>query len=274
MKLAFSTNAFRKHSIEQTIGILASIGYDGVEIMCDVPHAWPPETDAVKVASIREALRNHRMGVSNLNAFMMCAIGDFHHPSWIEEEVAERRKRVDHTVACVELAAQLGAATISTEPGGPLGGMDRRRALEIFHSGIAEAGRTAGQRGVKILVEPEPDLLIETSLQFREFYEKADPRTVGLNFDVGHFYCVGEDPAGLAREFGPLISHVHLEDIAADRKHFHLPPGKGAIDYDALFAALRDIGYRGWITVELYPFQDDAPRIAEEALAFLRQRYG
>ena len=48
MKLAFSSNAFRAHSIEETIGILAGIGYDGVELMCDAPHAWPAWTRRVR----------------------------------------------------------------------------------------------------------------------------------------------------------------------------------------------------------------------------------
>jgi sugar phosphate isomerase/epimerase len=41
MKLAFSSNAFRNWSIEETVGILADLGYQGLELMADRPHAWP-----------------------------------------------------------------------------------------------------------------------------------------------------------------------------------------------------------------------------------------
>ncbi|OHB74693.1 MAG: xylose isomerase [Planctomycetes bacterium RBG_16_59_8] len=272
MKLAFSTNAFRRYELGETISIIASAGYQGVEIMADRPHAWPPDLDEAKVDEIRESVRRNRLSISNINAFMMCVVGDFHRPSWIERDEKRRRMRIDHTIASLELAAKLGARRISTEPGGPLDGIDRREAMRLFQEGIHEAALVAARLGVKLLVEPEPDLLIERSDQFLEFMSGVKSDAVGLNFDVGHFFCVGEDPAELARRFGPLISHVHLEDIAADRKHFHLPPGKGAMDFDSLFNALREIGYDGWITVELYPFQEEAPRVAEEAFRFL-QRY-
>jgi sugar phosphate isomerase/epimerase len=76
---------------------------------------------------------------------------------------------------------------------------------------------------------------------------------------MGHFYCVGEDPAALVRPLARQTRHYHLEDIAADRKHFHLPPGKGAMDFKAIFGALRETRYKGWVTIELYPYQEDAP---------------
>ena len=41
MKLAFSTNAYLKYSFAEAVRRLAGIGYTGVEIMADVPHAWP-----------------------------------------------------------------------------------------------------------------------------------------------------------------------------------------------------------------------------------------
>jgi sugar phosphate isomerase/epimerase len=66
-------------------------------------------------------------------------------------------------------------------------------------------------------------------------------------------------------------AHIHLEDIAGTRVHQHLVPGEGAIDFAALFAALAEVGYDGWVTVELYPFLDDARGVAERAMAHLQQ---
>ena len=61
------------------------------------------------------------------------------------------------------------------------------------------------------------------------------------------------------------IAHVHLEDIGANRVHQHLVPGKGSIDFVALFAALDEIGYGGWVTVELYPYETTAAGVAKAA---------
>jgi sugar phosphate isomerase/epimerase len=271
VKLAFSSNAFRSFTLEEVVAILRRVGYQGVEVMCDVPHAWPPDMTGAKVALLAATLKRHRMEISNLNAFMMCAVEDFHHPSWIEPDPDYRRKRVEHTVASLELAAKLGAATVSTEPGGPLPeGWSREKALTVFREGVLEVAPVAERLGVKLLIEPEPDLIIERSDEFEEFIQGILSPAVGLNFDLGHFYCVGEDVPGLVRRFGSRIDHVHLEDIAADRKHFHLPPGRGAIEFGPIFEALKEVGYGGWITVELYPFQDDPEGIAREALQVIR----
>jgi len=42
------------------------------------------------------------------------------------------------------------------------------------------------------------------------------------------------------------------------------------MDYPAVFRALRDVGYDGWVTIELYPFQKDAPAVARRAFEFVR----
>ena len=61
---------------------------------------------------------------------------------------------------------------------------------------------------------------------------------MGLNFDIGHAFCVGEDPQEWIARMAPHTKHYHLEDIAATRKHAHLVPGRGAIDFPAV---LREI---------------------------------
>jgi sugar phosphate isomerase/epimerase len=124
---------------------------------------------------------------------------------------------------------------------------------------------------VLLLVEPEPDLLIEKAEQFEEFMQHIDSPAIGLNFDIGHFYCVGDEPAPTAHRLKKYIRHVHLEDIAATRVHHHLVPGEGAIDFAATLKAFDDIGYQGWITIELYPYVDDPDPAARTALQRVRE---
>jgi sugar phosphate isomerase/epimerase len=283
MKLAFSSNAFRAYSIEDTIGILAGIGYQGIELMADAPHAWPADMTPGRTESIRAALSKHRMEVSNVNAFMMCAYkdpktgrsGTFHWPSWIDKDEDIREARIGHTIACVDVAAAVGAKTMSTEPGGPVEGRTREECYRLFSKGLRRAADRGREKGVLVCVEPEPTLLIEKGGEYEEFVSKyVDYPNVGLNFDMGHFYCVGEDPAELIRGVGRKAAHYHLEDIAADRVHFHLPPGKGAMDYKAIFASLKAIGYDGWVTIELYPFQDNPVDVAKKAFEYIQPLAG
>ncbi len=255
----------------ETIDILAQIGYRGVEIMCDVPHAYPPDQNKESIISIKERLKDKNLVVSNLNAFMMMAIGDFHHPSWIEKDKSKRDLRINHTIDCIRLAEELGVNTISTEPGGPVNdmGMDREEAIKLFIDGINRVSEVARPAGVKILVEPEPGLLIQTSEEFRDFIVQVDNECVALNCDLGHLFCVGEDPCKVVEEFKDMIHHIHIEDIAASKEHVHLALGKGAMDFNAIFRTLKKIDYQGWITVELYPYQDNPAKIAADALDYL-----
>jgi sugar phosphate isomerase/epimerase len=274
-RLAFSTNAYLKFSFGEAVRRLSAIGYRGVEIMADVPHAWPAYLLEEQKESIREALTRHRLTISNVNAFMMNAVNDYRqrywHPSWIEPDPHYRRVRIDHTCRSLALARELGANCITTEPGGPVEkGQSWTSALKLFLESLKPAIEAAERAGVLLLIEPEPGLLIETADQFLEFAQHVRSPAVGLNFDIGHSYCVGDDPPAAIRRLAPYIRHFHLEDIAASRVHHHLVPGEGAIDFPATFQAIRDINYDGWITIELYPYVDDPDAAARTALERVR----
>jgi sugar phosphate isomerase/epimerase len=276
MQLAFSTNAYLKFSFAEAARRLAEIGYAGIEIMADVPHAWPACLLEEQKQGIRRALAENRLAISNINAFMMNAISDprqrYWHPSWIEPDQHYRQIRIDHTCRSLTLARELGAACITTEPGGPVEpGGSWSGALELFVEMLKPVAEHAEKEGVLLLIEPEPDLLIETADQFLELMEQVDSPAIGLNFDIGHFYCVGDEPAPTVHRLAPYIRHFHLEDIAATRVHHHLIPGEGAIDFAATFDAIRQIDYKGWITIELYPYVDNPDAAARTALERVRK---
>jgi sugar phosphate isomerase/epimerase len=270
-KLAFSTNAYLRFSFAEATRRLAGMGYRGVEIMADVPHAWPAFLLEEQKQAIRDSLKQNGLAISNINAFMMHAVNDarqrYWHPSWIEPDRHYRQIRIDHTTRALTLARELGAPCITTEPGGPVeAGASWSAALKLFVEGLKPVLEHAEKEGVLLLVEPEPGLLIETCDQFLELVQHLDSPAVGLNFDIGHAYCVGDDPATSIPRVARYIRHFHLEDIAATRVHHHLIPGEGAIDFAATLRAIEGIGYQGWVTIELYPYVDDPDDAARLAL--------
>src|ERR1044072_4391167 len=113
MKLAFSSNAYLRYSIEETMSRIAALGYAGIELLADVPHAWPAGRLEEQKDAIRPPLTKHKLTISNINAFMMNAIADprqpYWHPSWIEPDRHYRAIRCEHTKRCVQLARDLGA---------------------------------------------------------------------------------------------------------------------------------------------------------------------
>lgn len=276
MKLAFSTNAYLNFSLPEAVRRLARIGYAGVEIMADVPHAWPAYLLPEQKQAIRQALADHQVVISNINAFMMHAVDDprqkYWHPSWIEPDPHYRRIRIEHTKRALTLAKELGAPCITTEPGGPVEpGTSWATALKLFVEMIKPVADHAEKEGVLLLVEPEPGLLIETCDQFLEFMRHIDSPAVAMNYDIGHAYCVKDDPATTIPRVAKFIRHFHLEDIAATRVHQHLIPGEGAIDFKAALQAIRAMKYQGWVTIELYPYIADPDVAARTALSRVQQ---
>ena len=220
MKLAFSTNAYLRYPFDETAARIAGLGYEGLELLADVPHAWPAGLLDVQKRAIRAAMERTGLAFSNINAFMMNAVNDYRQPYWypsfIEPDEHYRRVRIDHTRRALSLCAELGAPHITTEPGGPIApGQTRQQAIDLFVEVLKPLAEHADKVGVLLLIEPEPGLLLETTDQYLEVAERVDAPSIGLNFDVGHAYCVGEDLPRAIAKLAPQIRHYHVEDIAA-----------------------------------------------------------
>ena len=156
--------------------------------------------------SIRDALAKHKLTISNINAFMMNAIADprqpYWHPSWIEPDPHYRAIRREHTKRALQLAARSRRAAHHDRARRPA----RRRANlgdaapTIFYDELMPCIEVAEKLSVPLLIEPEPGLLIERFDQYLEFVGRIDSPMIGLNFDIGHAYCVERRSARLGRE--------------------------------------------------------------------------
>jgi sugar phosphate isomerase/epimerase len=278
MVFGYSTNAYVKYPVKESLERIAALGFAGVEIMCDRPHLYPPDFDSAALADLKTVLDAHQLQITNLNSFTLFAVGDTYLPSWIEPEAERRAMRVRHTLECLEVARVLGARNISIPPGGPLEkGMTRQEAFRHFFDGLEQVLPTAEELSIKVLVEPEPDLLMERTTEFKPFIRAMQSPMIGLNFDIGHFYCAGEDPAEAMEELFEWIGHMHVEDIAASRRHNHLIAGLGAIDFEKVFQTMGRLGYDGDISLELYPYvdtPDEAGKASRDHLKPIFERAG
>ena len=270
MIFGYSTNAFVKFSLFEAIARIAGLGFRGVEIMGDRPHLYPPDFGEEDLARLKKVIDEHAIEVININSFTLFAVGDTYLPSWIEPEEDRREIRIRHTLESLRVADYLGCKTISVPPGGPLGNITRQEAISLFHQGLERVIPLAQELGVKVLVEPEPDLLIERTQEFKSFIKDVKSDWVGLNLDIGHFYCVGEDPNAAFEELFEWVGHVHLEDIATSRAHDHLIAGQGTIQFPEIFQTMLRLEYQGDVSLELYPYVDAPEEAGRESLEYLR----
>ena len=269
MIFAYSTNAFIKFSLFEAVDRIARLGFQGVEIMCDQPHLYPPDFSENDMDRLKTGIETHSLKVTNLNSFSLYAVGDMYLPSWIEQDPERREIRIQHTLNCLKVADKLSCKNISVPPGGPLEDMDRDKSLALFHQGLERVIPLAESLDVKVLIEPEPDLLMENTRQFKSFIKDIKSPAVGVNFDIGHFFCAGENPSRSFEELLPWIGHIHIEDIADTRIHNHLIAGNGAIVFPDILKTIEQSGYAGDISLELYPYVDMPDVAGRESRAHL-----
>jgi len=96
-----------------------------------------------------------------------------------------------------------------------------------------------------------------------------DLTAIGFCPDTAHLDAAGGDSAELIRVYGDRIPYVHLKDYSAGE---FLPLGEGELDFDRILSSLREIGYDGWITVELDAYAGSKQEAARKSRIFLEGR--
>lgn len=268
MKLGFCSNAYTRHTLEDAIARVGAIGYAGIELLCDAPHFWPEAEPPDRIPRIREALDAAGLAVANVNAntavgaYPLAIPENVFGPSLASPDPAVRARRADHVRAAVDLARATGAASVSLTLGAAGDDLPPEDALDLARGMLDGLLDHAEAKGVGLGLEAEPGLLLETTAEAAAFVAEVDHPRLGLNLDIGHAVVAGEDPAAMIRLHHARILHLHLEDIRGG-KHFHRIPGQGDVDFAAIAAALREVGYGGFASVEVYPYRADPDAAAQ-----------
>jgi len=275
MKLSFSTNAFVRFSVPEAIEIIAKTGYSGVEILADIPHLYPFSTTASELADIVSSLEKNRILAANINA--NTAVGYYRskfweplfEPSLANPEVDARKWRVEFTKKCIDMARFLSCPNVSVTSGRMVPGVKPEISLALLKQSIFEIVEYAAGKHVRVGMEYEPGLIVERAEELAGLIREVGAENFGANLDFGHSHIAGEAPSDVAERLASRIFHVHLEDISA-RKHYHLIPGEGDIDFEDIFRALAGIEYEGFVTVELYTCPENPEQAARKAFDYLK----
>jgi sugar phosphate isomerase/epimerase len=126
--------------------------------------------------------------------------------------------------------------------------------------------------GVNVGIECEPGLFLEWATELRDWISRLNHPRFGANLDIGHSQVMGECVPESVRLLADRIWNLHVEDIPG-RKHYHMIPGEGTLDWPALKAALTDIRYSRFLSVELYTHTDRPHEAAEKSFAFLKRLF-
>src|SRR5436190_2274987 len=142
MKLAFSTNAFTRFGLLDAIAAIKDAGFAGVEILADVPHAYPDQIDAKLTADVVKKLESTGLAVSNVNC--NCSFGywkdappeAYFEPGLISPNPKHRADRTRLILKTLDFARDIGAQNISITAGRMLGGSPPEKSAQQFAESI------------------------------------------------------------------------------------------------------------------------------------------
>lgn len=258
MKIGVITDCF-KLPLEESIKKAQELGFSGIQVYATTGEFSPEVlTDADKKA-FKESLKN-----ANLEISALC--GDMGgHGFQIEKDNPER---IEKTKRIIDLAEEFGTKVITTHIGVIPADKSNPR-YGIMLDAMRKCGAYAKEKGITLAIETGPEDA-PTLLQFLKDIDGG----VGVNLDPANFVMVtGQDPVSAVEMLGEYIVHTHAKDGVMLKKtdpkiiydHFaeggiealnvadyflETPLGEGDVDFPEYIAALKKVGFDGYLTVE------------------------
>ena len=131
--------------------------------------------------------------------------------------------------------------------------------------------------GVDITLAVEPDFVpgftVASSADFERLVNEVNSPALKLNFDTNHAAITEEDYLYWLRRLSDYVVLLHLSD-SKNRKHGHLIPGDGELDWTEMKATLDEIGYRSCYVVDIFSDWDTPDVTAGRSLVALKRLWG
>jgi sugar phosphate isomerase/epimerase len=222
----------------------AALGFDAIEI-------FPPAANALDIAEVQGLLDHHQLKVAAIGTGGGWLI---HKWTLTHPDAAIRKQAREFIRAVVDVAGGFGAPTIlGSMQGRSDGDVTREQALAWLGDALDDLGEHAASHGVPFFYEPLNRY--ETNLFNRqqdaaEWLRTLKTQNVRLLCDLFHMAIEEADPAAALRACGPLVGYVHFAD--SNRRAI----GMGHTAIAPIVAALRDIGYKGYLSAEIVPLPD------------------
>lgn len=272
-RIGYNTNGLAHHRVRDALTLLAELGYEAVSLTPDAGLLDPYELDADEVGRTRALAEDLGLELTlETGSRFLLDPRRKHFPTLMEEDAADRARRVDFLARCIDLAADLAAPVVSfwsgAAPDRSTGDEGGAEALwDRLCAGVEAVLARGRDQGVALAFEPEPGMFVERPGGYARLVERlgANGDELGLCLDVGHLLCTGDLPVDevIARYANRLLV-VHLDDVK-DGVHVHRMFGEGDLDLAATLRALIASGFDGVAAVELSRDGHRGPDAAAEA---------
>lgn len=267
MRFAICNEIFEGWPWERVCDFVHGLGYEGLEV---APFTLAESAEQVapqRRAELRRAAESRGVTVLGLHWLLVKPPGLYiTHP-----DAAVRRRTADYFRQLVDLCADLGGAVLvvgSPKQRNLMPGVTREQALayagEVFQPSLDPAAR----RGVTLALEPlgpaETDF-VNTVGEAIDLVKRVDHPALRINIDVKAMSSERRPIADVIRSAKGYVAHVQVNDPNL------LGPGMGEVKFEPIIAALREIGYDGWLSVEAFDLKPGAEKIARDSIDYLKR---
>ena len=144
--------------------------------------------------------------------------------------------------------------------------LEPERARDLAKKALADWARACHQRGLLLCLEPltsaETDFIVSAG-EAVQLIEEIDEPGLALHLDVRAMLSEELPMEEIIRSYAKYLRHVHVNDAGM------IPPGKGETPYEPIVSALKESGYTGYLSVEVFDLQGQEPQVVARESANL-----
>ncbi|HMP82684.1 MAG TPA: sugar phosphate isomerase/epimerase family protein [Verrucomicrobiota bacterium] len=270
MRFAICNEIYRDWKLEDVFAHAARLGYSGVEIAPFTLANAVTDLSAGERQRIRELAERHGIAIVGLHWLLVKPEGlHLNHP-----DPAVRSRTADYFCVLVDCCADLGGSVMvvgSPKQRSLMPGVSLEQALEWTAATLRDAVNRAEDRSVTICFEPlspvETDF-INTAAEAIDFARRFGSPNFKIILDVKAMCSETKPIPQIIRESWPHFAHFHAND-----KNLRWP-GSGDVDFAPVAGALKEVGYDGFVSVEVFKFDEGAEAIARGSIEYLRRVFG
>ncbi|MCK4601979.1 MAG: sugar phosphate isomerase/epimerase [Phycisphaerae bacterium] len=270
MKIGVMVESFRLEFAD-ALAAAAKVGCQGVQIY--VPGQWTADQ-----------IKEHRTKLDDSGLEVSAVCAEFGEHGFMVAE--DNPARVDRTKRAIDEGLALGTNVVTSHIGVVPADKSHPR-FGVMASACEQIARYAGSVGATFAIETGP----ETGRTLRAFIDEIGVEGLGVNFDPANLAMViAEDVVDAVRQLGPFIVHTHAKDGVNLRENDgevaygavaapegvdpaagfeEVPLGEGDVPWPEYIAALKEVGFDGYLTIEREVGKDPAADI-KLAVGFLK----
>jgi len=257
LRLAVQTTLLPGNSPAEWFGHAARFGFDGVELNHGDAFDVRAEFDAIARAS----------DATGVNVAAICTTNN---QDPVVQDQDDRNHRVDEIVELVDAASALGAAGVISVP--------LRRSAHFDDLRLPELAIDIYQRIASNLAPGDAAIFLEPLNRYEASFLNRVGQAAILARMIEHprmraladLYHMNIEESNLGDpidEAGEMLGHVHIADNTRDE------PGAGMMDMRPAFAALKRIGYVGWLSLECSGLSGEPTIAFPASIAYLRSNW-